>query len=1326
MTDQSSSQRKTVEEIFHSAADLSSSKRQDLLDLECGNDAVLRQEIQSLLEILDRGIDFADGGPPLAALRGLELSSDGDPQTGATPLGEFGHYELAEELGRGGQGRVYRAWDQRLERWVALKVLTTLSLFHPEAQRRFEREARLAAKVQHSGICSIHDAGTIDGTPYIAMQLVDGESLSDRLHRAREESGRSGVRFPVSLGPSVENPSEEGSTVSSPSARRERVRSLIRYFEETARALHAAHELGLVHRDIKPSNLMVTPEGHPVVLDFGLARDLGGDEPTLTQTGDQLGTPFYMSPQQIEGRRAHIDRRTDVYSLAVSLFECLTLTRPFEAPTREALYQRILNSHGADPRRLEPSISRDLAVVLETAMSRDSNHRYQTAHDLAEDLSRVRAFEPIRARPAGPVLRTGRWAQRNPALAVALVSIFLLLSGALVGSLDLIGRRNDALERQRAILLSNAARDAGKTDDALGLILALRAARILDSPEVLSPVHELYGRMREQEQFHVGGQFRLVAFSPDGARILTVSDPNQEGVHLRDRRGTPLLTLGPFKGGAFDGVFSPDGKFIVVMSGGGDVTVFDRDGARLATLEHDQDLWVGAARFLSDSLRVLTGCKDGVARIWSLDGVLLQEFDAGDGPIHLVATSPSEPNFAIGYGSGAMRIWIGEDGIFSGECSIHLPSAHETALTHLEFSPDGQRIASAAGWRGLDKGLRSDRAPRIWNTIDGTLVGELEGHQDIVADVVFSPVDSSLLATTGDDGTVWKWELPSCRGTIVYRDLSRSFVRSRFTKDGLHLLVTSLAGDALILTLDGTEVGRLRGHSQNIWWIDSSPDGSQLITGSGDGSARLWSFAPELPSFGPHDSRVYFSFFLGEDRVVTVARLGEVRLWTAGGTLLDSWHDATAHYMEADFEPDIPRLVVVGNRGRRGIAHVFDFSGDTIGVPREIQPDGTTVDSVAINPSDPDEFVVGIVGSADVYGVDAGSPVDFTFHVDASGSVILLTDSTGGVVERYEYGDHGQVTVRDAFGSPLPSSSVGNVHLYHGHRLDPASGLYQVGGEFLESATGRYLVRAGTVAAGAFGGPAAAARVGSLRGSWSPSTEYLEGNPTSRVMLALGGGSAAHLGRIDNRDPIVISAGDERLVARNRDPVVLDLKGDRIIGDSTGWSTSIDNAPEEKERGIFTVPAEEGDGGGIGTVCGSGGASFAKGVIKNGQDGSGGISFAKGVIKTPVGGGGMSFAKGTVKNSNGSLERARGIVVGKPSSGTSNDRIWPATPEEMFRPAGAASPGRGSFCGNSRGSAAFGNGVVKGNTGGGVSGWWGLPVSAFAKGIIKNVGVGGP
>jgi serine/threonine protein kinase/formylglycine-generating enzyme required for sulfatase activity len=332
----------------------------------------------------------------------------------------FGHFQLLRELGRGAQGVVYLAEDTLLHRQVALKMLAGAAAQSHIVRERFRREAELTSKLDHPGICGIHEVGKEQEIPYIAMQFVRGTTLAEMLEKARSQDGEPDPETNVKEGPST-------TTLRGKNA----LQDVLLLIERAARALHVAHVAGLVHRDIKPGNIMVTPEGRPVLLDFGLARDFEDQGQTLTETGQVMGTPAYMAPEQLLGNRKEIDGRSDVYSLGATLYECLTLRRPFEAESFEVLYQLILRGAPPDPRQFNPRIPRDLATITEVALERDRSRRYASALDLAEDLRRLRAFEPIQAKPASTITRARKWARRNPAKFVGVTSIGLFLLAGL-------------------------------------------------------------------------------------------------------------------------------------------------------------------------------------------------------------------------------------------------------------------------------------------------------------------------------------------------------------------------------------------------------------------------------------------------------------------------------------------------------------------------------------------------------------------------------------------------------------------------------------------------------------------------------------------------------------------------------------------------------------------------------------------------------------------------------------------------------------------------------------------------------------------------------
>lgn len=385
-------------------------------------------------------------------------------------------YTLLEVLGRGGQAEVWRATDETLSREVALKILHGAADASWKSELRFFREAEVTARLNHPGICSVFEAGSDDGLAFIAMQLVEGASLSQRVREAREQK-RTSVEV---TGASDTSPSRD--------LDRAELEATLKFVEETARALHVAHEEGLVHRDIKPGNVMVGADGRPVLLDFGLARETAAA--TMTSTGEIMGTPAYMAPEQLEGRA--VDRRTDIYALGVTLYECLTTRLPHERPTREALYRAILSEPPTPLRSHQRSVSDDLRIVVATAMEKEPDHRYRTALEFADDLARVRERKPIRARAVSPVVRVRRWAERNPVVA-ALLLLVIGTTSALAGVYAI----KSAEVEERNLALVDRGRELTSAFDSVreqkDRVLSLKDTRelrlLLEGVDSLFPAH---------------------------------------------------------------------------------------------------------------------------------------------------------------------------------------------------------------------------------------------------------------------------------------------------------------------------------------------------------------------------------------------------------------------------------------------------------------------------------------------------------------------------------------------------------------------------------------------------------------------------------------------------------------------------------------------------------------------------------------------------------------------------------------------------------------------------------------------------------------------
>jgi serine/threonine protein kinase len=351
----------------------------------------------------------------------------------------LGDFEIVREVGRGGMGVVYEARQLSLNRQVALKVLSSGLGLSPRAVDRFRREAEAAARLHHSNIVPVYATGEQDGSHFYAMELIAGPSL-DHVLRDMRQTQRRGTPSndksdPLSpeaaqTAPYVGDSSTSASVVSSSS-----LGSGHGYFDQVAQriaevadALDYAHRQGVIHRDVKPSNLLLSPEGRLSINDFGLARLL--EQPGMTITGEFVGTPAYMSPEQIAAGRVPLDHRTDIYSLGATLYELLTLQPPFSGQRRDQVLAQIMQKDPVAPRRLNRSVPIDLETICLKALDKDPDRRYQTAGQMAEDLRRFVNRFAISAKRAGPLERLVKWVRRHPALTASLALALLAVAAA--------------------------------------------------------------------------------------------------------------------------------------------------------------------------------------------------------------------------------------------------------------------------------------------------------------------------------------------------------------------------------------------------------------------------------------------------------------------------------------------------------------------------------------------------------------------------------------------------------------------------------------------------------------------------------------------------------------------------------------------------------------------------------------------------------------------------------------------------------------------------------------------------------------------------------
>jgi hypothetical protein len=424
----------------------------------------------------------------------------------------FGSYELVGKLGAGGMGVVYRARDVRLNRMVALKTTLLGAAAAPTDTQRFLLEAEAVAGLDHPNIVPIFDIGEQDGQPYFSMKLIEGTDLGER-------KGGDG-RHP---------------------------RELAKVLSQVARAVHYAHQRGILHRDLKPGNILIDADGEPYVTDFGLAKRLEGEQ-DLTQTGYALGTPSYMAPEQALGEKHNLTTAVDVYSLGAVLYQQLTGVPPFaaESPIETAL--KVVNEEVKPPRERHPGVDRDLETICLKCLEKEPHRRYASAQALADDLDRFRAGEPLEARPLSTTGRLVKWARRRR-LAAAVVGISAAALVALIAAGVLFNRRLDrelrvtqaarqdlllALTRQVAERIDGDFRRLGAVPQSLAVQLGQR--RDWDEEQLTAAMREMV--QTDPRIFAMAAAFEPNAFAP-GRQDFALYVHRAEGGSIAKSQLTP-------------------------------------------------------------------------------------------------------------------------------------------------------------------------------------------------------------------------------------------------------------------------------------------------------------------------------------------------------------------------------------------------------------------------------------------------------------------------------------------------------------------------------------------------------------------------------------------------------------------------------------------------------------------------------------------------------------------------------------------------------------------------------------------------------------------
>jgi serine/threonine protein kinase/WD40 repeat protein len=888
--------------------------------------------------------EYFEGSEALRQLRaviGDATEPRGDADASLGRIRYFGDYELVEELGRGGMGVVFKARQVTLNRFVAVKMISSGRLASASDVARFRREAEAAARLEHPNIVPIYEIGEEHGQHYYSMKLVEGTSLAR-----------------------ADRPLEPKTAVAI-------VRAL-------AQAVHHAHQRGILHRDLKPSNVILAADGTPFLTDFGLAKALES-KAELTDTGMLVGTPSYMAPEQVQGD-SRLTTAVDIWALGAILYELVTSESAFRAENALATMMKVLEQEPARPRELNGAVDRDLDTIILKCLRKDSEQRYGSAEALAEDLRRWQAGEPVAARPISGFTRFRKWIGRHPAIAtLAFLTLAVSVTAALVVT-------NQWFKAERAlyttsILLAQRELEANNIDGANRILRS-------SSPLLRNLEWRLLNSFANNDTMTVDTRqpVTAVAFAPDGARVA-IAQPGT--LQLIDAWNGKRLAL--WRGGwtVQHLHFTPDGLGLLLV-GDHRATLSSLSAAVLdaatLTVVRRLDLSRRDTRFISFSddgryvvalpvpppdragemglVKVLEFPSGRVVADWTLPSPATEAIVAPDGHTVLIATLSaveirdiSNPGLArwitTPYGLAGLMAVTGDEVMITGSAvrivnwkkltQRGFAREHEGSIRGAMLHPDGTRIT-----------IGEDRTIRLSNPFRVMPARILRGHRRPVTSMALSP-DGLRLVTGSLDGTIKFWDPGSGGRNHTLQGHAGPVTGTTVSKDGRILvagisdvgvavwdqlrwgrptILTGLGGHPVVLAIsdDHRYVAAAGNQNKIVVWdrhralrlhefeteaccttdLKFSSDGTKLAAAAGN-KGYLWEVKTGHPLIFPYfPRRITRVAFSPEDSRMAVGNDVEV----AACRLICStvFRVSTPGYMDIAFAGDSRRLITAEDR----------------------------------------------------------------------------------------------------------------------------------------------------------------------------------------------------------------------------------------------------------------------------------------------------------------------------------------------------------------------------------------------------------------------------
>lgn len=775
----------------------------------------------------------------------------------------FGDYELLEGIAQGGMGAIYKARQIKLNRTVALKTILAGRLAGEDQMKRFRAEAEAVANLDHPNIVPIYEVGDHDDQLFFSMRYVEGGSLDEHMKRFNADAHASAILM-----------------------------------VKVARAIHFAHQHGILHRDLKPDNILLDAQGEPHITDFGLAKRVDAGE-NITVTGEIIGTPNYISPEQAEGKGFKLTTAVDVYGLGAILYELLTGKPPFRADSPIETLRLVIEREPQRPSTLNHRIDRDLETICLKCMEKDPPRRYGSADAVADDLDRWLRKEPIQARPSSVFYRARKWAYRRPAVAALAISMIgglcTLLGVILVNEQKLQRERDFAMaqeeiadrERLKAEALSEQSRQRlirlnigdglrylDEGDASASLLAFVDALRLDEGHKESEEIQRtrIASALRQAPrliQFWTEDQNIIASASSLNGRFLvtfTTKRARLWDVTTGESIGKPV----PLPRTIRTAAISPDAQQLVLLYDDRTALLWNwRAEERNDPIKISHDFPVSRATFSTkgDLIAISGGQnQNGVVRIWNAQtGEAVTDSIRVPNTVEAVAFSPDATKFATASRDRTAEIWDTQTGKQLGKAL-----RHGGAVRHVSFSPDGKRLVTAS----------EDRTARIWDVNTGEAITPPMQHNDIVTYAEFSP-EGQRVVTANKDNTGRVWDATT--GEPITPPLAHNsrVARARFSPDGRRVLTVAEKSARVWNATTGQPITPPLPHSAEILQALFNPDGRSIMVASKDRTVRVWDTpaaqqnSRELPIRG----ELRQTIFSKDNRLMLGVTDNTMRLW---------------------------------------------------------------------------------------------------------------------------------------------------------------------------------------------------------------------------------------------------------------------------------------------------------------------------------------------------------------------------------------------------------------------------------------------------------------